>query len=80
MIKFEKKIPKILVASFFGGIGTFLIYSALAVGNASKVYPLTGLSTIFIFIFASVFLKEKFMWHRLAGTVLVFLGIYLVSL
>jgi uncharacterized membrane protein len=56
------------------------LFSAAALGNASKVYPLAGLQSAFIFIIALLFLKEKFYWHRLAGTVIVFLGIFLVSL
>jgi drug/metabolite transporter (DMT)-like permease len=73
-------LPKIIPAAFFGALGTFLLFSAASLGNASKVYPLAGLQSAFIFIIALLFLKEKFYWHRLAGTMLVFLGIFFVSL
>jgi len=77
---FDIKSSKIIVAAFFGAIGTFLLYFALSIGNASKVYPTVGLQSVFIFIIASVFLKEKFYWHRLIGTLVVFVGIFLISL
>jgi len=76
---FKSKIPKIVSASFFGSIGTLFLYSALSLGYASKVYPLQGLNSIFIFIIALVFLKEKFYWHRLIGIVIAFFGIYLIT-
>ena len=80
IFQFKPNISKIMIAAFFGAIGTFLLYYALSIGNASKVYPLAGLQSVFIFIIASIFLKEKFYWQRLVGTVIVFFGIFLVSL
>jgi drug/metabolite transporter (DMT)-like permease len=75
----KPRLPKILCASFFGAFGTLFLYTALFFGNASKVYPMAGLTSIFIFIIASIFLREKFYWHRLLGIVVAFLGIYLIS-
>nr|MCK4929879.1 DMT family transporter [Nanoarchaeota archaeon] len=80
LISFKPKIPKIALAAFFGAMGTFLIYSALSIGDISKVYPIAGIQSVFIFIIASIFLKEKFYWHRMIGTVIVFAGIFLISL
>lgn len=77
---FKPRISKIISASFFGAMGTFFLYLALSVGNASKVYPIAGLNSIFVFIIASIFLREKFYWHKLIGTVIVVGGIFLISL
>lgn len=71
---------KIIIAAFFGAMGTFLLYSALSVGDASKVYPIAGLQSVFVFIIAPIFLKERFYWHRLIGTITVFFGIFFISL
>lgn len=79
-VNFKSRIPKVLLASLFGSFGTFLLYSALSIGNASKIYPLAGLQSVFIFIIASLFLKERFSWHRLLGTLFVFVGVFLVSI
>jgi len=76
----KSNIPKIAIAAFFGAIGTFLLYSALSIGDASKVYPIAGLQSVLIFIAATLFLKEKFMWHRMIGTIIVVAGIYLISI
>ncbi|HEY0090772.1 MAG TPA: EamA family transporter [Candidatus Lokiarchaeia archaeon] len=75
----KKICPKILGASFFGALGTLLLFSALFFGNATKVYPLDGLSSVFVFILAIVFLKEKFYLHRLGGTIVAVMGVFLLS-
>jgi len=80
IINIKPDILKIGVASLFGALGTFLLFSALSIGDASKVYPIAGLQSVFIFIIASAFLKEKFRWHRMIGTIIVFAGIFLISL
>ena len=78
--KFKNHIPKIIISSFFGATATLLIYFALSIGDASKVYPLAGLQSVFIFILATIFLKEKFTYKRLVGTFFVFAGIYLITI
>jgi len=77
--KFKSKIPTIMSASFFASIGTLFVYMALSVGNASKVYPIAGVQSVFIFIIAIAFLKEKFYFHRFVGVVIIFFGIFLIS-
>jgi len=77
---FDIKCSKIIVGSFFGALGTLLLYSALFVGNASKVYSLHGLQSVFLFIIASFLLTEKLYWHRLIGTLFIFLGIFFITL
>lgn len=79
-MSFDIKSSKIIISAFFGAIATFLIFTALSIGNASKVYPLAGIQSVFLFIIATIFLKEKFQWHKLIGVLIVVLGIYLVSL
>lgn len=74
------KSPRLIAAAFFGAVGTFLLYSALQIGEASQVYPIAGLQSVFIFILASFFLKEKFYMHRLVGIITVVVGIYFISM
>jgi len=38
------------------------------------------LQSVFVFIIALMFLKEKFYWHRLIGTIIVVIGIYFISI
>lgn len=78
--KFKNNLPIVMVAAFFGALGTLLVYSAVSLANASKVYPLAGLHSIFIFIIASFLLKEKFYFHRLIGIITVVMGIFLISI
>jgi len=75
-----KNLTKIIITSFFGAFGTLLLYLALSIGDASKVYPIAGAQSMFIFIIGVIFLKEKFYWHRLIGIIFIFIGIYFVSI
>ncbi|HWR27802.1 MAG TPA: EamA family transporter, partial [Candidatus Thermoplasmatota archaeon] len=70
----------VLVASLLAASAAVLLYTALSDANASKVYPLAGVSIITIFLLTTLFLKEKSYPHRFIGTLIVFLGIYLISL
>ena len=70
----------VFTASLFAAAGVGLLYIALSQGYASKVYPMAGISSIMVFLLATAFLKEKFYYHRLVGTLIVFLGMYFISL
>jgi uncharacterized membrane protein len=41
---------------------------------------MAGISSVTVFLLATVFLQEKFYRHRFIGTLIVVLGIYLISL
>lgn len=73
------KLPKIAFSAFFGSVGTLLLYLALAVENASRVYPVSGIQSVFILLISTIFLREKLTWNTAAGTMLVVLGIYLLA-
>jgi len=68
------------IASFCAAASIAFLYTALSLANASKVYPMAGINSAMVFLLATMFLKEKFYWHRFIGTIIVVLGIYLISL
>jgi uncharacterized membrane protein len=70
----------VIPASLCAATAAAFTYTALSQANASKVYPMAGISSVAVFLLATVFLKERFHKHRLLGTLIVVLGIYLVSL
>jgi uncharacterized membrane protein len=70
----------VLPASLCAAAAAGFLYTALSQANASKVYPMAGISSITVFLLATLFLKEKFYKHRFIGTLIVVLGIYLISL
>jgi len=70
----------VVPASLCAAAAAGFLYTALSQANASKVYPMAGVSSVTVFLLATVFLKEKFYRHRFIGTLIVVLGIYLVSL
>jgi uncharacterized membrane protein len=77
--KIKQTIPRVFVAAVFGATGTFLLYNALSIGEASEIYPMAGVESVFVFIIASVFLKEKFYLHKFFGVMMVVLGVYFIS-
>jgi len=77
---FKIKRSTIVVSAVFGSLGTFLMFMALAIADASKVYSLGGIQSVFIFAIAVIFLKEKFLWHRLLGVLMILIGIFLVTI
>ena len=70
----------VIPASLCAATAAGFIYTALSLANASKVYPMAGISSVVVFLLATVFLKERFHKHRLIGMLIVVLGIYLISL
>ena len=76
----SQNFGRISIAAVFGASGTFLLYSALKIGEASQVYPLTGIQSVFILIFATLFLDEKATKWNILGIFMAFVGIYLVQL
>lgn len=74
------QLPTVTAAAVFGALGTFLLYTALKLGDASEVYPLAGAQSAFIFLIATFFLKEEFNWKRMIGLVTAIIGIYLIQI
>ena len=70
----------VLTASLCAATAVALLYTSLTQANASKVYPMAGINSISVFFLAALFLKEKFYLHRFIGTLIILLGIYLISL
>jgi uncharacterized membrane protein len=70
----------VLVASLCAATSAAFLYTALSLANASKVYPMAGISSVTVFLLATIFLQEKFYKHRFIGTLIVVIGIYLISL
>lgn len=80
ILSFKTQLRSVIFASICAAAAIALLYTALSQANASKVYPISGISSITAFLLATTFLKEKFHKHRFIGTLIIFLGIYLISL
>jgi uncharacterized membrane protein len=70
----------VVVASLCAATAAGFLYTALSQANASKVYPMAGISSVMVFLIATMFLQEKFHKHKFLGTLIVVVGIYLISL
>lgn len=72
--------PYVLAGVVFLAFFFFLYLAALSWADISFVMPLTAMSYIFVALIAKFVLKEELSWFRLAGTVVITLGIILVAL
>jgi uncharacterized membrane protein len=68
-----------VVAGLSGGIGVALLYRALAVGTMAVVAPVTAVCAAMIPVFFGFALGERFLPLTIAGIVLAFVAIVLVS-
>ncbi len=72
-------LKTIFLSSIFGAIGTFFLFYALYRGDASKVYSLSGLQSVFLIALGAIFLKEKITIRKILGIVLIGAGIFLIG-
>jgi len=69
----------IVGGAFFTILGMYVYYQALGASEASRVVPLCATYPLVAFVLAVVFLRETFTVEKMAGTVLVVGGVYLLS-
>lgn len=76
----SKTLLWILLAGLFGGIiGLFIYFVALQQGLTSRIVPIAATFPLFTAIYAFIFLNEPISFQRLAGIVLVVLGLVLIN-
>jgi drug/metabolite transporter (DMT)-like permease len=68
-----------IVAGLSGGIGVALLYRALAVGTMAVVAPITAVCAAMLPVFFGFAVGERFRLLTIAGIVLAFVAIVLVS-
>lgn len=61
------------------GVGMYLAYKALSLGDASKAIPIVNLNTLVVVILAVALLKEGLTLRSGLGIVFAVLSIYLLS-
>jgi len=69
-------VPASILGAYFSNLAWL---AGMKLTRASVAAPLNQLSTIFIFILAAIFLKEKVTRRKMAAVVLATLGAFLVS-
>lgn len=69
-----------IFSSFFSAFLASLFWmAALKEFELSKAYPMMSLSFIFVLILSFFFLGETMSFQKIAGTILVLVGIFLIS-
>jgi len=61
------------------GLGTILWLGVLSKIDVSQAYPFVGLGFLLTMVFGLAFLGEQVSIQRIAGTLLVMAGVYLVA-
>ena len=75
-----KTLLWIILAGILGGIvGLFLYFFALKQDLTSKIVPIAATFPLFTALYASIFLKEAITLPRLAGIVLIVIGLVLIN-
>ncbi|NPA42063.1 MAG: EamA family transporter [Aquificae bacterium] len=81
---FSYPLRDILVVCFGGFVsgflGLLLYYKAIKVGDVSVVAPIVASSPLWASLFAFVLLGESFTLQKLLGTILVVIGVALITL
>lgn len=67
-----------ILSSLFATVGTYLLFIALSVGNASEIIPVSRTIPLFTIIWGWLILKEKHSKIRFLGALLIVLGIFLI--
>ena|SRR3989344_4549477 len=77
---FSQKDWILIILSGLAGATSWLFYFlALKTGLASGVSAIDRLSIVFVVILASIFLAEVLSWKSVLGSVLIVMGVLLVS-
>ena len=77
----SKLVVVLGIAGILGGVIGLLLYTkALKLMEASRVVPICSTYPLFAMIMAWIFLGEKLTLAKLGGTLMVILGIFLISL
>ncbi len=69
-----------LAASLSATLGTLALFYGLSIGNATEVLPVARALPVFAALIGWVTLKEKAGFTRLIATVIIFGGVYLISI
>ena len=78
---FDRQFAKFFVPGIASmTVSFFLTMGLLQRFDLSYVYPFQGLSVIIISLLGGIILKEKLTWPLLLGTLLISVGVVLVSL
>jgi len=77
----QRSLAYFVAAGLAENLGVFLILVALSQGSVSVVAPLTGTAPIFVLLMSPFFLRglERPGLRVVAGTILIVLGVYLIT-
>lgn len=72
--------PFLYLGLFFYGISALVFVSALKFGDLSSLYPVAGLSYVWISLLSIKFLNEKMNDLKWFGIILIMVGVVLIGL
>ncbi|CDK39736.1 hypothetical protein DM2_1408 [Halorubrum sp. DM2] len=73
------KLPHVLAAGFFLGVGILALYRSLSLGPVSVVTPIFAMFLVFSSVIGFLFLGESFTLRKGLGIVFAAASVYLVS-
>lgn len=76
----SKSLIFLVLSGIATGFSWLCYYRALQLGPASKVAPIDKLSVVLVVIFAIIFLGEQLTWKVSIGSLLIGIGVLLMTL
>ena len=70
---------QLLIGVFLYGLSFILYNFALKHGDLTLLYPLISFSYIFVIILGAIILKEPFTIKKLIGSMLIVLGVFVIT-
>ncbi len=70
----------LILSGLATGLSWLFYFRALQIGEASKVVPIDKLSLVLAIIMASIFLHEKMTVPTVVGSILITLGVLVISM
>lgn len=73
-------IRAMILGAFVYSIATIIFIAALKLGDVSILYPITSLSYIWVCILSAKVLKERISAKKIAGIMLIVIGVVIITL
>lgn len=72
--------PKIILGAFLYFATTIMFFNLLKTNELSYLYPLTALTYVFVMLLSIIYLKEEINKEKIISTILIILGMLVISL
>ncbi|RAU96565.1 EamA family transporter [Paenibacillus sp. YN15] len=73
------RVPEFWVAILLFSLSSLIWVKVLSRADLTSAYPLNSMSYIFVFLFSAFFLNEALTLQKVAGALVIMLGIFIIT-